>query len=462
MFRYRIERIKDVMLSFLIILSILLSFRLWYGMSLHNLFLFMQSNEMIESPKISDTGIKPQRIVLKLGGGLVDIISISSEDNKYDKIYNSYKNVLMQVVNSQNNNEKVEKYNRKQWLRVLSQPCFDIKYACNVDYKIFKGIYKINNIKIKPVGVKEVILVPNNYSNNVMCYMYDENSKKIYSFQEYVDDSFLKNYIKSIKTGNYASFTTEEIAASDIAANIKDEIFIPVDLKKLRAYGVKMSNQFNINSDADMENLKKAYFTNPVVVRSFVDNQGVKTLFDNEAALRVYKEGYLEYNYLEGVSGKDLGVLDAYRKSISFLNKQTQELRLPKELYLAKLESKGNGKYFVAFDYSACGLMVKVPNGYSTKYDIEIEVTDGVVTACRRFIKEIVPYSNKKYQITVEPFEDIKYAVSDAVNKGYKVTIDNISLCYVLNQKEKKEYFTPYWCVELSGKRYYLPAIKGE
>lgn len=456
MYRYRIERLKDILLSFLIILSILLSVRLWYGLSLHNLFLFIQSNEIIESPKISDTGIKPQKIALKLGDGSVNILNISSEDNKYDTIYSSYKNGVMQVLNSQNNNEKIINYSKKKWLGLFNQPCLDIKYSCNIDYKIFKGIYKLNNIKNKPSGVKEVVLVPNAFNNNVICYVYDENLEKIYSFQDYVEDSSLSKYIKNIKAGDYASYTFEDIE------NIKDEIFIPTNYRSIKAYGVKMSNQFSINSDADMENLKKAYFTNPVVVRSFVDNQGVRTLFDNEAALRIYKEGYLEYNYLESTAGKDQGTLDAYKKAIAFLNKQTKELRLPKDTYLAKLENKGNGKYLIAFDYSACGLIINVPNGYSTKHDIEIEVTNGIVTACRRFIKEVVPYSNKKYKVNVDPLDAVDYAVQIARNKGYKVSIENVDLCYLLNQKQKKEYFTPYWCVEISDRKYYRPAIKGE
>lgn len=465
------EKIKSLILSVLVILSFLLTQRIWFDSPL-SILQSEASNEK-QKQRVIETAreelISPQKIILGFGG---DSFGADLRNNEYTVLndtemkvaWQEAKNLLLDFFTGESDiklttYEEYIKNNQIKFVEmefgdnipsVLVSTVFDV-----YDSNIARNIREIKKILI-PALNKGKIFILGKEGNVFEVTLADYENKDLKNF---IDEYDQRGFVKY-----YPLFSNSVNNLTPVPLNYNQAVpqyFVEseIDVKNELAVIERAKTFFNGNLDF----VKTIRETSGAVV--FLYGYG-------EKSVRINSLGRLEYNAEIG-SVSSNNVLESLDIAVGFV---MDHGGFPEGTYLKEIKQIDKGYYF-GFGNDLEGYPL-VFTGNNMKHFIEVEVYGSSVKSYRRLVRNkmnLAPLTAEKIlsppQIIEKNLELIKaHFVEDNPDKEYPIeqielfeNIESLQLIYYdQTESVKTQRLIPSWTLEIKNRVYYFDSYKGE
>ncbi len=482
------EKLKNYFLIFLIGLSIL-QIAIYYNyQSKNKLGVFL---EMIyESDKYNfkeDEFFRPDRIVVcrKFNENHKMIKKTSQE---YYILWRDAKKYLKDVLDTEIY-EEVVPFTYELWNNIIIRKSVMLEFDQDVHSNLISTFLGNSFSKdMELTKVKKVVMQPFENKDNIMTLYLTDGDRifKVYSYitkdrlQKETYDKLLETIEQDNSYKNY-SLIKEIYPDKDMAPfNINQDILLATDDESVENYNAYfcmlpiLLDDITFNNNSDLEDLSKEvlgkeedYYDIGMDLYGTIVFRNVKDIF------RIYKDGLLEYKYLEKVQeDKNENIVEAFKKVTEFIA-NLKGLTEGADITLVKTEKngkKGEG-YKFTFDYKLDNIPViinnyksKVVPDVTLKNAIEIISTNNQVVSCFWLLRDFdTAKEDIEYKIGFEGLLDNlieKYDVDKRILQIY-----NIYNAYVMNFSDE-EILVPYFIVKSNCRidllDYYAVPLMGE
>ena len=446
------ERFKSVTLLFLVILSFILTTRIWFNTSIEGIFI-MSGNKAIKPEFNAEYDmsqlLKPHKLIVSFGER--SILQYDSEENSetYNRIFKEAKRVIRTavLVNSKDVVERVpvEELNRIRGTRGVS-------FIFNMPLEI-NGIYKLMNISSGDyIGIKSIDEIIISQSLNKM-YMYDTVQNILYEFRTEGIQNNLDFMITSLeKLDTVTSLYLDKFDKFQPALYGKNAV-VPT---RMGSKGLPvLSGEMELIAGEGIPEEIAALFDAELEALSIIKNMDgtlVYTDRDNRV-VKLYTNGMLEYvNYeLQASDSKTLDVSSAIDVSTEFVSRH---FGFPEDSYISDIIRGMRGdKYIIRYRYSFEGLPIVMSSG-SNIDTIEVEIVGDQVKRYKRLVRTL--HNDMQYK-QVKNFRDILDILLDKkveTMSGEKIkTIKDMYLAYNEIYEEKNIRYVPVWVAEVTVER---------
>ncbi|WP_203227760.1 two-component system activity regulator YycH [Calorimonas adulescens] len=269
------ERARTTLLVFLVVLSIILSFFMWYGMT----WPYVSSptgNVQEISPAILLNILKPEKIIINFGG---TTHTTMLENNSFDASWREFQNI---VFSDSGNPTTVTE---TEFMNAMSYRSIMYMFAFPIPLSYFNDAYG-KEINIPVDTVKDVIILA---GNSPSFYIYDGFDKYIRMNMGYKNNGI--ETIISVKEDNAPLYST----AGDLGFTDKMhyDVLMPLDISKIDIPVIGVRKPDNI----EMNTLVSKFFDSGSMVRRINEVSGDTVFTDGERGLKIYTDGRLEYTY---------------------------------------------------------------------------------------------------------------------------------------------------------------------
>ena len=438
------QRIKSIVLFTLVIMSFVLTTRIWFNISIEGLFPMSQSNPIqAELTYDKENLLKPSKLVINAGQNHTLLYNDSKDKDYYSFVLNGSKDTIRDwLTNHESYTLSILPKSELQEIR--KQRAVELIFEYYMDIENIKSLLGVEKNPWNDIAnISSIIISP--FENKM--YVIDENKERIYQFtsvqkptiltgvltelekRKAFPDVFLYDYNKL----NQESYTDFAIAPISI-------MIMPI---------LKVNNEIKLEGELDPE---VANFFNPDSsnVSKFVDLDGKITYTDREEeTLTIDSEGALEY-YKYNVTpdnAEPTGVEEATDIAAQYVN---NHLGFTYDFYLSKVESEiqgGRTSYTISFDYKYDGM--PVIKELNTGSAIEVEVMGKEVKRYKRNVKVI---EDSGQTVSIMNFTDILNIVWGDLDSKLNaksesiVVLNDLYLAYF----EGNDGLTPVWVADVT------------
>lgn len=432
--------IKNVLLSFLIAMSFILTLKLWsVDYYFGNGFIgslsaltdkvslpitnFFEGFTQKDRSKSLEAMLRPKRIALNWSNKR----SIINEgDGDYMKFYEASFELFNKIESGEIKIKSSENVSSDDYLSVLKGKSILIDYDNKYDYKIFSSVLTSSDktrLSDDISIIREYIIsLSDNVLNYTTLYIKDYKTNNIYKYMFEYDkkslEMLLSSRLSSSKTENTPLYAFElnfhKRESSD--GTVSKTVFNPFASVVLypEERNVVKPHRYSQDEDARYFNesdILKKFNINTMTVNKYVDVDGVKVFVENDATLKISPDGYLEYKALEGgrgiaisdVSGKTPQgsaslvslatdfVMSVYRSLPSTAN---VELRISEDVP----EEQKQTLYTVRYDYFINGMAIFQFDNASQKIvnAVTVEIENGYLKYYKHYLRTY-EFIDKKY-----------------------------------------------------------------
>lgn len=399
--------IKNIFILLLLLLSLYLTWQLWFE-EISNVKFFNNITSEFKTNKNENlqkqATISPYRIVTSLGNNRYTI--------KYSNIINSPEKEICDLIIKSilNNGIYIEETSYYYYL-LKNYKYYSYEYPFEFETNSFLKSFNINNSKLNS-NVDSF--------SSILIYLSDEEDiinaifvSKDTSYKYKLNDSELYNLL-SLSFENKTQLNNKLIYTFENSTNSFTAIEYGYNYV---ANEILIENKYEINGQVGFESVKKliGIFINPRLTQER-RIQNSYTFIDNNIFVKYYTNNILEYfNYNSNNKIIATNFLDDYQTAIEFLMK---DYTITNEYYLSGYSITEDGIEFY-FDYVVNNFNIllddEVKSFTGMNNIIEISVSNGQVTRYKKIVYEFKPdrynYINK----------------SDILNKGilnYVLQID--------------------------------------
>ncbi|HHW56337.1 MAG TPA: hypothetical protein GXX15_01450 [Clostridia bacterium] len=421
------EKIKSLLLVFLVLTSVHLTYTLWVS--------FPQNDLLFSSKKSTNLKVDIFRIIRPEYTfiGLKNEVYLVSEGDLSLSLWEKTANFIVSQkeekinVIEENNFEKIQEGNFIRFLMgkgVKGDLLRDIFGNKDNWYRKINGDANIEEITVN-IDRNQIILI-------------DKDNKKIYSLI-YSDMKDLKNVIENLPKKD--SLTVYESVYKKGDISFTKNVYIPsTSLSVKRIY----NKEIDLESD---RHFVERFFTNISVVRKVTENNGCIVYTDGLKSLRIYQNDYIEFYDTLSESSPSDKVL-ALKKAASFL----ENIGVKSEnIYLTRLKEYKN-EYIFYFNYIFDYPLRILPKA-SEDFPIEVTIFDGSVKYARVLYLDLASNGNYVFsqgelqQYLVKGLEDLK---------GQQFFSD-LKIGYFFSDGQ----FIPVWIVENDKQVLFINLING-
>lgn len=389
------ERAKTILLVFLVTLSVVLSFFLWYGMARPYVASSAGDSQEI-SPAVLSNVLKPDDIVINFGGmNHTPILN----DSSFESAWREFQNI---VFSGGGNPTTVTE---SDFMAATDYRSITYKFALPIPLSYFNETGMIQS-DIPVNTIKDVIVLS---GNSPTYYIYD-------GFESYVrmNLGYKNNGIETIISVNEEDAplysTAKDLGFTD---SMRYDVLLPLDTEDIAIPVIEPK----ILDDFEINNLVSRFFDSGSVVRSIKEMSGDTVFTDGRKGLKIYGDGRLEYTYGTASSAR-VDDITAIKVASDFIMKHLPEI---KNVSLARIDEEQDG-YTIRYNVRYNGLPV-----YSKQYGhpITVEVRDGQVTSMKAVGMGFM---------NTNAMTDIRAAALDAMDISFREGLkywDTIHMCYV-------------------------------
>jgi regulatory protein YycH of two-component signal transduction system YycFG len=464
MSRVRSERFKSYILALLIVSSIIQVGILWeyqnHGFPINFLmpiFAGSSSNTSNISEVSRQEYFVPFRIIVSNGNESHWLISRSN--NFYNKLFESAKNILGQVLGSkQSQNVQFQSAPADIWGDIVTKKGVVFEFKSGINLNLVKWFLELPAVSTEnPSEIHKLMVVPGfGGSTNVyilgkdMVYSYNIPFKAEKS-EENIFDKVLAEVEKN-KSSSMESFNVaREMYGESSKLSIMDpDILCVIAGSKFRSY-----RDVTVTIPGRISDLE--YMANVIFPRNEIDSYdryvdvNETLIFKNlDNIYRVYNQGFLEYKYLpgyEGTSGKGT-ISSAFVKAAAFIERVKKQADLNANVFISRVK-ENPGSYEFVFDYIVEDIPVYLNlntagrSRQPMRNAIVIEANGKRILSLRWMLRNFEITGEKKRYIV--GLEDILNA-SNLDRTG--VYIEDMGAAYVIEDNVEKR-LEPVWVIEI-------------
>lgn len=469
------ERLKTLILSILVGMSILLTQQLWFPSPL-NLLKSEARSSQVNNLTIAETRkgvISPSTVMVSFGSGGMKTNHYTILFSNLDLIWRDSKNILRDYFLGDPEITEVpyEKYAQNSILKSI-----ELEFSKNMPSTLISSVFDSSDSKIAK-NIKRInkILIPA-FNRGIIYIIEGSNTIFEVKLPKYEENSTLLNFIDELEK-------VEHIKYHPIFAHIDNYTPMPVNYA-VPTVQTFVESEIDINNESVLIERSKGFFNeNFDFVKTIKETSGAVVYIYGygEKSVRINNKGGLEYNEALGniSSSNILGALDM---AIDFISKNGG---FPEGAYLKDIRdiSEGENKgYKFSFGYRIGGLPVEF-NGNEMKSPMEIEVYGNKVKSYSRLVRKVMDIQGIIPEQSVLHFPDIitknikhlKLKDLESGNQSLEEIDDEEKILEILRNLEevKMVYFDtveegkgqllrPSWRIKIKGDLYYFDSYTGD
>ncbi len=444
------ERVKSVSLLFLVILSFILTTRIWFYTSIEGIFI-MSGNKSIKTDYNAEYDksdlLKPHKLIVSFGEN--STIQYDNKDNSetYNRIFKEAKRVVRTAI-LVNSKESVNKLPQEELNRIRNTR--GVSFIFHMPLEI-GAVYKLMNISSDAdVGIKSVdeIIVAQSLRR---LYLHDTEQNLLYELRTEGVQNNLDFIITSLeKQSTITSLYLNRFQPDRFSKNA----IVPT---KIGTKGLPvLLGERELVVDNEIPDDIAKLFDGDIMSLSIIKNMdGTIVYTDREnRVVKLYTNGMLEYvDYeLQSTDYKSIDVRSAIDISTEFVS---NHFGFPENSYISDIiRSMTGNRYIIRYRYAYEGIPIVMPSGTSVD-TIEVEIVGDQVKRYKRIIRNFTDELETKQ---VMDFIDILNILLDSkveALSGEKIkTIKDMYLAYYERYNQNSITYVPVWVVDVTVERF--------
>ncbi len=443
----KLERIKTAILIFLVLISVILTTRIWLDLTTPGIFIMFKNRNI---KKVQNTNnefdntslIKPEKMIINNNGKHTLIFNDRDKSTIYNRITEEAISLIKNMLSSKNTvYRETLAYEFLNKLRSGSN--VEVIFPFSYDIKLLSGLLGLDKTEQKDVKNIDSIII--SFDNNLF-YITDKNLESIHKYSFFEPKSNMKFLLDLVnKSQTYSYVFLNEIDPEKYSQDVLIPVYSSVfGLPKLTAKNEVDGNSKNIAADffgIDVSSL-----------RSIVETDGTVVYTDgSEKGMKIQKDGFIEYiNYSSSLRPQKLvlSTYDMVNMATDFINKH---IGFPNDAYISSVESTKDEQCIIRYDYRHEGILI-INDNPELNNPMEIEISDGKVKSFKRLIRHIDEADEIKNIKNPLDIIDILYKRLSEKNIDLdEVEIMDIYLSYLGYGHEDNIYMLPVWVLHVAA-----------
>lgn len=463
------ERLKTLILSILVIMSILFTQRIWFYSPIRILQSqdSFREKEIAKAIEVRNQLIAPEKTILSFGGNYYTVTSSNT-----DKVWRQSKKVLEEYFSGE---PIVKATTNERYREARKLKSIELKFGENIPSILISSTFNTLDNKIVR-DIKEInkILIPA-FNRGIIYIGGEEDHLYEVKLEEYEDNRLLLDFIDDFSRKSHEKYYP-------LFADVNNDIIMPLSYNT-PVPQIFVESKINVNDDNNIIEHAKGFFNeNLDFVKTIKETSGA-TIFMygyGEKGVRINNRGRLEYN--EEISSlSSSNVVASLDTAIDFMLKKQQ--KFPENLYLKEIKNiqkDENKGYYFGFSYRVGGLPVEFHMN-NMSHPIEIEVYGDNVSSYRSFIREamklqgvtdksavLLPQKIIEDHITLLKEEYIKDVEEEDLHdkemiRNIEENISSIQMIYYDSLEENRmQLLKPVWKIVIGNRQYYFNSYDGK
>lgn len=471
------ERIKTILLFFLVGLSLFLTNKIWFEIPVGFLSSFKTEQTFSSEYGLSDM-IAPHKYILNFGSNVGNLNhTIILDDSRYT-IWSDTKLILTEILNSKEVN--IEEITKEEYLNYQDERSIVYLFPEKINTYILAKSWNIKNPNEITDAIPNIDNIYVYLGNGDPFFVFSDGKVYYKAVDSSIDNSMLQGSLSEIEGSNNINyyFSMREIY------NIDNDIYMPYEMETT-LLNVYVSNEISaLNDDEQIKTVERFFDKGIDYVRPIVESSGSVIYEYNNRFLKFGINGTLEYFDAldERVPKRNLYI--SLSTAAEFL---TEKAQLQKGMFISGIEeirSDNDLGYRLTFKYRIRGIPVMLGNRDVEDY-IEVEVYNNHIKSYKQLIrrdrkldlntikegKKIISSLDVLDQ-NIEFFKDeyliknnkTREDIEDSILlEAVQSSIDDISLAYYdPNLKDKNELLIGVWVFKIDDSTYAFNAHTGE
>ncbi len=455
------NRLKNLFLLFMVILSIYLSSQVWLQLPD---FLSFNKDEPSEASTDNENIdervwelIRPHKYVVKDETRLIEL-HINNERLLWEDALKNLETTLKFFTETQSTLFAKEEFPSEYIM---------MEFEHKLPADIFLGKFNVDKENIKTrLHYIEKIIIGLNEPNSIYLYTGD-STLKLKSSR--IDNTKIYSYLKDINKDEYISYK-ENIQIEGIT------VPVPIPDIKTALNPVFVKTEFDVKDKKIVEAIAKDYFKNTFdyVRKSESINGDIRYVYKNEKELKISSEGLLDFfdpNVdIKNKSNVYPGFLSAIKFASNFLNFHT-------DMYLSDVQPiqyEGNFGYNFIFTYRIKNKPI-IFSKIRESAALEVKVIGKSVVSYKRLIRDLdTEQEDAMVEEKIMSFQELlemQVMISEdgqesnalrVIDKSMIDDISNVYLAYYDYARVNAQQLIVAWVVEINDKSYVFNALTGK
>jgi regulatory protein YycH of two-component signal transduction system YycFG len=451
------ERIKSVSLLFLVILSFVLTTRIWFYTSIEGIFI-MPGNKSIKPDYNAEYDksdlLKPHKLIVSFGGRSALLYDNEEYSEAYGRIFKEAKRVMRTAI-LVNSKDVVRKVHREELPKIRNSR--GVSFIFNMPLEV-EAVFKLMNISSYPdIGIRGIdeIVVAQSLDR---VYIYDATQDIFYEFKTEGIQNNLDYLISTLEKQPTASSLYLDRIQPEMYGN---KVVVParIGAKKFPV----LSGQKELEpGDGIPENIAFLFadlFNDEITSLSIIKNMDGTIVYTNREGqvVKLYTDGMLEYvNFdLQSKDNRMINVSSAIDISTEFVSRH---FGFPENCYTSDIiviKSMGDDKYIIRYRYTYEGLPILSASGMNSD-SIEVEIVGDEVRRYKRVIRNLNHELEYKQVMDSIDVLDILLDKKVEAQSGERIKkVNDMYLAYYEYERfgQNRIIYVPVWVAEVTVER---------
>lgn len=443
------ERMKSLVLLFLVTMSFVLTTRIWFNISIEGLFVMPTNNKTVQPVLAYEKGnlLKPSRLVVHTGQSHTLLFNNNKDKGAYSTTLDGAKNILKNWL------DNYESYSltslpKEQLGELRDGRAVELIFDYPMQLDSIKSLLDAKTNPWKEINeIDSILIAP--YDNKI--YVVDDSKYSIYQFTATQTTTELKGAITDVEKRNDFEYVFLN-EFNDIGYEYGDYAVAPVSVSIMPVPVIK--SEFHAERKLTPE-IAQFFNDESANISTMKDTGGEITFTDREEeAVNINANGVLEY-YKYNVTSNDMKLTEL-TEAIDIATKYVnQHMGFTYDFYLSGIESSplgGRTSYIISFDYKYNGtpILTKLDTGSSA---IEVEILGQEVKSYKRNVRII---EDQGKFVSIRSFVDILNMVWGELDQYLNekraesiVVLNDMYLAYF----ERNDVLIPVWVVSVKVER---------
>ncbi len=443
------ERFKSFALFSLVIMSFVLTTRIWFDISIEGLFVMPSKDKtpyQLMTTYEKESLLKPNKVVVHLDENYTLLFNNQENHAYYSSILKGSNEIIKDLlINKENYTvsnigiDQLQKVREGNTVELIFKAPFKLEYIkslFNVEENLWNDVGQVTSIIISPIDNK--------------IYIIDQSKAVIHQFTAVRMSNSLENTIAEIKLREDFAYVSLNVFNEEDFHIYGEYAIAPVSIVSMPVLEVKREVETNTELSGKVAEL---FNDESDKISSISDIDGTVTFSDREEeTVKVYADGVFEY-YKYNVTSDDIRNTDmgeAIDIATSYISKH---FGFDGDFYLSEVESRpqgGRNSYIVRFDYRYNGMPV-ITETESSKSAIEVEIVGQEVKRYKRNVRKIVQEVETVQIMTFDEILDmVQGGLDNYLNIKNSESITKINDLYLAYYGDDE--LIPVWVVNVDIK----------
>lgn len=465
------ERVKTSVIIILLLNLCFLTYQLWFKSGILGpdwpyfsfadlpFVRFFSKDNAVSVPK--ENLSKARRIVINDGSFWYPYYNT---DEAFDTLNEKTTDILKSLLSGKAQTE--EKITYEKWLGYVNSPSVYVEYPITVSPEMLSMVLNTSFEKLSGDinEIRDVIIIPDG-DNAVRVALRDAATNA--AIEYYIEDADLSfprevlyMYADKYPRDGYYEFAFSalmgQMSLGGGNVTVGDLVLFSDNDSAYR--DIYASNPL---AGKEYDNLLKSFSFSPNPLRHYRDDYGAENYVENYATVRIFSDGYIEYNAVQNDKGIDLGhsgdnQYEDLNRVIDFAEKVWKSVSdEPLSVLVSGIEKTQDGNKFT-FDYYYAGREVALGVGNNGRekmnHAIEVETYQGKIISYRQQMRR---YTDAVSETRQENFNSALDYFADLFAPYGECTITDLYLAY-FDSGKSQELLKTTWLGEIdySHERY--------